>query len=109
MDGSERRGRGPNKIFLYDIVNNTRSGLDVDKIGTVRAVLTVHANLFNNLLKYNWLLFSWYYNRLHSYISSDRGVLYFLISFSDYFHRDAAHTNVNAVNMNQDRFFEVIL
>lgn len=29
---SERRGRGPEKFFLYDIVNNTRSGLDVDKL-----------------------------------------------------------------------------
>ena len=29
---SERQGRGPEKFFLYDIVNNTRSGLDVDKL-----------------------------------------------------------------------------
>ena len=28
----ERRGRGAEKFFLYDIVNNTRSGLDVDKL-----------------------------------------------------------------------------
>lgn len=28
----ERKGRGPEKEFLYDIVNNTRSGLDVDKL-----------------------------------------------------------------------------
>lgn len=34
VEGSARVGRGPDKIFLYDIVNNTRSGLDVDKIGT---------------------------------------------------------------------------
>lgn len=29
---SERQGRGPEKFFLYDVVNNTRSGLDVDKL-----------------------------------------------------------------------------
>jgi deoxynucleoside triphosphate triphosphohydrolase SAMHD1 len=28
---SDRRGREPSKFYLYDIVNNTRSGLDVDK------------------------------------------------------------------------------
>lgn len=28
----DRKGRGPEKEFLYDIVNNTRSGLDVDKL-----------------------------------------------------------------------------
>eukprot|EP00752_Nemacystus_decipiens_P009194 g8213.t1 len=28
----DRSGRGPEKEFLYDIVNNTRSGLDVDKL-----------------------------------------------------------------------------
>ncbi len=28
----ERQGRGAEKFFLYDIVNNTRSGLDVDKL-----------------------------------------------------------------------------
>ena len=33
VEGSARVGRGPGKMFLYDIVNNTRSGLDVDKIG----------------------------------------------------------------------------
>jgi len=27
-----RKGRGPDKSFLYDVVNNTRSGLDVDKL-----------------------------------------------------------------------------
>ena len=27
-----RKGRGPEKFYLYDIVNNTRSGLDVDKL-----------------------------------------------------------------------------
>lgn len=32
IKGSARRGRGPDKFFLYDIVNNTRSGLDVDKL-----------------------------------------------------------------------------
>ena len=29
---AKRKGRGPEKEFLYDIVNNTRSGLDVDKL-----------------------------------------------------------------------------
>lgn len=33
VEGAARKGRGQDKIFLYDIVNNTRSGLDVDKIG----------------------------------------------------------------------------
>lgn len=28
----KRRGRGPEKFYLYDIVNNSRSGLDVDKL-----------------------------------------------------------------------------
>ena len=28
----DRKGRGPEKFYLYDIVNNTRSGLDVDKL-----------------------------------------------------------------------------
>lgn len=32
----ERRGRGAEKEFLYDIVNNTRSGLDVDKLDYFR-------------------------------------------------------------------------
>ena len=32
VEGANRRGRGPNKFFLYDIVNNTKSGLDVDKL-----------------------------------------------------------------------------
>lgn len=32
VDTTARRGREPNKFFLYDIVNNTRSGLDVDKL-----------------------------------------------------------------------------
>lgn len=27
-----RKGRGPEKFYLYDIVNNSRSGLDVDKL-----------------------------------------------------------------------------
>jgi HD superfamily phosphohydrolase len=31
-DESKRRGRDANKFYLYDIVNNTRSGLDVDKL-----------------------------------------------------------------------------
>ena len=29
---ASRRGRGPEKFFLYDIVNNSRNGLDVDKL-----------------------------------------------------------------------------
>ena len=29
---SQRKGRGKDKFYLYDIVNNTRSGLDVDKL-----------------------------------------------------------------------------
>lgn len=29
---TDRQGRPPNKFFLYDIVNNSRSGLDVDKL-----------------------------------------------------------------------------
>ena len=29
---SQRKGREPAKFFLYDIVNNSRSGLDVDKL-----------------------------------------------------------------------------
>ncbi|CAM9504587.1 unnamed protein product [Pylaiella littoralis] len=32
----DRKGRGPEKEFLYDIVNNTRSGLDVDKLDYFR-------------------------------------------------------------------------
>lgn len=28
----KRKGRGPEKFYLYDIVNNSRSGLDVDKL-----------------------------------------------------------------------------
>jgi HD superfamily phosphohydrolase len=31
-DEAKRRGRDANKFYLYDIVNNTRSGLDVDKL-----------------------------------------------------------------------------
>lgn len=29
---NDRNGRGTDKEFLYDIINNTRSGLDVDKL-----------------------------------------------------------------------------
>lgn len=32
VKGSDRKGRMPEKSYLYDIVNNTRSGLDVDKL-----------------------------------------------------------------------------
>jgi hypothetical protein len=33
IDGRrERRGRGPGQAFLYDVVNNIHSGLDVDKL-----------------------------------------------------------------------------
>lgn len=32
VPNEERKGRGREKEFLYDIINNTRSGLDVDKL-----------------------------------------------------------------------------
>ena len=32
VEGKNRKGRSSRKFFLYDIVNNTRSGLDVDKL-----------------------------------------------------------------------------
>ena len=32
VEGKKRQGRPSRKFFLYDIVNNTRSGLDVDKL-----------------------------------------------------------------------------
>jgi HD superfamily phosphohydrolase len=32
VDEKHRKGRGPEKFYLYDIVNNNRSGLDVDKL-----------------------------------------------------------------------------
>jgi HD superfamily phosphohydrolase len=32
----KRKGRPPHKFYLYDIVNNTRNGLDVDKLDYYR-------------------------------------------------------------------------
>jgi HD superfamily phosphohydrolase len=39
----QRRGRGPEKFYLYDIVNNNRSGLDVDKLDYFERDMTMTA------------------------------------------------------------------
>lgn len=45
---SERQGRPPSKAFLYDVVNNVRSGLDVDKLDYFqRDMQTTHASTPN--------------------------------------------------------------
>lgn len=42
---AKRKGRNPSKFFLYDIVNNIRSGLDVDKLDYFQRDMKM-ANIF---------------------------------------------------------------
>ena len=79
-------------MFLYDIVNNTRSGLDVDKIGI--------KNLFHIIYYMSNMIFV-----PLCVISSLKLMTAHLVS--DYFLRDSASTNVSAANISVDRLFQV--
>lgn len=79
-------------MFLYDIVNNTRSGLDVDKIGITNLSHIIYYMpnmIFPSLCVVSFL------KLMIAHLAPD------------YFLRDSASTNVSAANISVDRFFQV--
>eukprot|EP01035_Chromulina_nebulosa_P018950 gene18950-24758_t len=48
VEGNDRKGRDIRKHYLYDIVNNTRSGLDVDKLDYYQRDMKNSNVTFNN-------------------------------------------------------------
>lgn len=53
VEEGQRRGRQPDKSYLYDIVSNSKSGLDVDKLDyLVRDMKMTNVPLQNNFDRY---------------------------------------------------------